>query len=82
MFKLVYLVLLAGAVSASVLSLRAQRLEAAHVTTGALDQARRLDRAIEMARLDLARLSAPERVERLVRASGTPMAPMLTPETP
>ena len=75
--KLAFLILATSAVSAGVLSLRAQRLQAAHIATGALEDARSLERTIDQARLDIARLSSPERVRRLVDAAGRPMAPLI-----
>lgn len=78
-WKIALLVAATGAVSASVLSLRAQRLHHAHVATAALDEARELERTIERARVDIARLSAPDRVRRLVDQREAAMGPLLPP---
>jgi len=76
-WKIALLAVAAGAVSASVLSLRAQRLHHAHVATAALDEARELERTIDRARLDIARLSTPDRVRRLVNDRDPSMRPLL-----
>jgi hypothetical protein len=77
-WKIAFLVVATGGVSATVLSLRAQRLAHAHVATGALDEARELERTIDRARIDIARLSSPERVRGLIAERETPMRPLLT----
>lgn len=66
--KLAFLVVTAAGVSAAILAARAQRLAASHAAAAALDEARELERAIDRARLDVARLSSPDRVQLLIDA--------------
>lgn len=76
-WKIAFLIVATGGVSATALSLRAQRLAHAHVATAALDEARDLERTIDQTRVDVARLSSPDRVRRLLEERETPMKPLL-----
>ena len=80
--KLAFLILTAGAVCATMLSLRAQRLDAAHRATAALDRARALERTYDDVTLEIARLTTPDRVRALLDDSDTDMQPMLIADTP
>ncbi len=75
--KVAALIIAAGAVSAEILASRAQRLRAANAATTALEESRSIDRTIEQARFDLARLSSPERVRALLEQDHREMAPLL-----
>jgi hypothetical protein len=78
-WKIAFLIVVTGGVSATVLSLRAQRLAHAHIATGALDATRELDRAIDRTRIGIARLSSPKRVRGLLEEREGPMTPLLAP---
>jgi len=84
--KLAFLIAATAGVSAAILSARAQRLAASHAAAAALDEARELERAIDRARLDVARLSSPDRVQRLIdeRRAEDPAAffPLVEPLEP
>ena len=75
--KVAALIIAAGAVSAEILASRAQRLRAAHAATAALEEARTIDRTIEQARFDIARLSSPERVRAMLEQQDRTMEPLL-----
>lgn len=75
--KVAALVIATGAVSAEILASRAQRLRAAHAATTALEEARAIDRTIEQARFDIARMSSPDRVRLLLEQDQREMAPLL-----
>lgn len=75
--KVAALIIATGAVSAEILASRAQRLRSAHAATQALDEARAIDRTIEQARFDIARLSSPDRVRSLLEQDQREMAPLL-----
>ena len=75
--KVAALIIAAGAVSAEILASRAQRLRAAHAATAALEEARAIDRTIEQARFDIARLSSPERVRAMLEQQERTMEPLL-----
>lgn len=77
--KVAALIIAAGAVSAEILASRAQRLRAAHAATTALEEARSIDRTIEQARFDIARLSSPDRVRAILEQQAQPMQPLLAP---
>jgi len=77
--KVAALIIAAGAVSAEILASRAQRLRSAHAATTALEEARTIDRTIEQARFDIARLSAPDRVRAILQQRPQPMQPLFAP---
>ncbi len=67
--KLIVVVVLAAGTSAALLSVRQQRLEAVHEMAAAVERAAEIDRKLWTVRLEIARLSSPARVERLVAMS-------------
>ena len=75
--KVAALIIAAGAVSAEILASRAQRLRAANAATTALEEARAIDRTIEQARFDIARLSSPDRVRAMLEQQEREMEPLL-----
>ncbi len=75
--KLAALIIAGAAVSAEILASRAQRLRAAHAATAALEEARAIERTIEHARADIARLSSPERVRAIIEHENRDMIPLL-----
>jgi len=81
--KLAFLIITAAGVSVAILAARAQRLAASHEAAAALEEARDLERSIERARLDLARLSSPERIQTLIRERQETegLAPLVSPLT-
>ena len=67
--KLAILVLATAATAAGLLSVRQQRLQTVHDTHRAVQEAAALDRTLWEMRAELARLTAPDRVEQLIKRS-------------